>query len=558
MSSRFKQIVAPTLLVILFGVILFQLPVAIADRSNEYAWFNPIIDIRRVLVDQFAEPVDEDAMQQAIIRAMVQSVDDPYTVYVPPQDEETFQRELTGRYTGIGAEVNMVDGYLTILTPLPGSPALEAGMLPGDVVLEIEGESTYGLSLQECIERLVGEEGTDVTVLVRHQDGKEAELTITRRRIVSRTLRGLHRVNEDWRYWLDEDAGIAYIRLTQFTERTAEELQNVVRRLHDSGLNGLVLDLRDNPGGSLEAAIQVADLFLSEGVIVSVKNRGQEQRSTRASARGTLPRTDMLVVVNQNSASASEIVAGALSDNGHARVLGMRTFGKGSVQEVRPLPDGAGTLKYTAGYYYLPDGRNLHRRPDAETWGVDPGPGMVITMDDEDYVQMLRNRRPFEIMGQTESDEVAWHDVQWIEEEIGDVQLARALDAMRSKLAGEGWPSFNDRTPGSAAVTGELEQYSERRRRLMEQLQSVESKLLELRGIPDAGDAARLLETDEPVENGTLTIRDESGEVVGEFRIVDGDIELALRSLQLQRVDDDPASEANTDPSHDDDDDPSR
>ncbi len=535
--SRIKRIAAPAILVILFGVLFIQLPVALADRSSEYVWFNPIIDVRRVLVDRFAEPVDEDAMQRAIIEAIVNSLDDPYTTYVPPQDEDAFERQLMGTYVGIGAEVNMTDGHLTIVSPLPDSPALEAGMLPGDVVLEIEGESTYGMTIEECIELLVGEEGTDVTVRVRHRDGEEAELTITRRRIVSRTVRGLQRIDEDWDYWLDPDNRIAYVRLTQFTDNSAGELERTMQRLHGMGLEGLILDLRNNPGGSLDAAIQVADLFLDDGEIVSVKNRGQKERSTRARSRNTLPDSPMLVLVNQTSASASEVVSGALRDNSRARVLGMRTFGKASVQEVRPLPDGAGTLRYTAGYYYLPSGRNLHRRPDSETWGVDPDPGLVIPVEDEDFITMMRNRRPYEIMGQTEGEEASWNDPEWLENELGDVQLARALEAMRLRLAGEDWPHFTDTEPGVSTVTTELEQYSDRRQQLLEQVEHVEEKIRSLQDLPEAA-AGRMIDADHSLEDGTMTVRDANGKVVGEFRIVDGDVEMALRSLRLQRLDD--------------------
>lgn len=549
--TRFKNVLAPMLLVLLFGAVLIRLPVALADRTSDYSWFNPIIDTRRILLDRFVEEIDEDAMQLAILRAMTESVDDPYTVYVPPADEETFQKDLTGTYVGIGAEVNMIDGYLTIITPMPDSPALEAGVLPGDIVLEIEGESTYGLAVEECINRLLGAEGTEVEIRVRHLDGQEADLTVTRRRIIHRTVRGIQRLDDGWDHWLDRDAGIGYVRITQFIDRrngeltTAGEVENAVRALLDDGMNGLVVDLRDNPGGSLDSAIQVADLFLQSGTIVAVRSpRTGEGRSWDANARGTLPQVPMVIIVNQASASASEIVAGALRDNDRARILGMRTFGKGSVQEVRPLPDHEGTLKYTTAYYYLPSGRNLHRKPDSTEWGVDPHPGLVVAMTDEAYVEMMRRRRPFEVLGQSEGDTAQWSSIEWLRNEVRDEQLAGALQALQTHLAGEPWPTIGDEDSGAVAVAQDLQRYSEARNRILEQLAEIDNRIQDLRTAGDAVGVERLLPEEADPRDGVLTLRDREGHVIGQYRVMGGDVERALGALRLEPVDSAPADGA--------------
>ena len=187
---RIKKTLGPVLMITLFGVLLVQLPLAIADRSSTYEWFDPIVDVRHLIVQRFVDEPDDDAMQMAMIRSMINTLDDPYTVFVPPAQERDFNKELRGTYVGIGAEVNQIDGFLTIITPMDDSPALEAGVLAGDIVLEIEGVSIFERPRAESINMLLGETGTPVVILVRHLDGTEERITIIRRQIVARTVRG--------------------------------------------------------------------------------------------------------------------------------------------------------------------------------------------------------------------------------------------------------------------------------------------------------------------------------------------------------------------------------
>ncbi len=349
-ARRIAPAAVTCLLIVIFAA---GLPLALAARPADYEWFDPIILIRRQVLDGFVEEPDEGAMQESMIQAMVASLEDPYTVYVPPRGEAEFNKDVRGTYVGIGAEVISQNGYLTIVSPMEDSPALAAGVLSGDVVLAIEGVSTEERSIEECVELLLGEAGTAVTIRVRHLDSTEEDLSIMRRRIVTPTVRGVRRLGEAWDFWLDPAQHIGYVRLTQFNNPSVEDLEKALAALQAGGLRGMIFDLRDNPGGDLSVAIRTADLFLDEGMIVSVRGRARPDQDWFARPEKTRADFPMVVIVNGLSASASEIVAGALQENGRARVLGTRTFGKGSVQEVHDLRPGGGVLKLTTTKYYL-------------------------------------------------------------------------------------------------------------------------------------------------------------------------------------------------------------
>ncbi len=535
---RIKRIIAPVLIGLLAGSMLVQLPLAIADRSATYDWFNPIIDIRDILIRRHVKEPDLEKMQRATIEGMIASLGDPHTIYVQPEHRADFEKQLHGRYVGIGAEVNTIDGYLTIVTPMEGSPALEAGVLAGDIVLEIDGESTFNVPIQDSIDRLLGDPGTQVAIRVRHLDGSEEDLWITRRQIVTRTVRGLLRkpgANGGWIYCVDEELGIHYVRLTQFTESTVHDLVQALASANERGLNGLVLDLRDNPGGSLRAAVAVADLFLEKGVIVSSHDRLDQGEVFMAKEEGTLPHFPMVVLVNSASASASEVVSGALQENGRAKVLGTRTFGKASVQEVRQLPFDQGTLKLTIAHYHLPSGRDLNRMPESTVWGVDPDPGFVMPVSDEEYLAMLRARRDYEII-QESNGAPSCADPEWIRNHLLDEQLVAAVESIQTRMRGEQWPSPGEDEATHVAFDEELKRIAHERSRLLERLAMVEERMKELDDLAQVAGREDLIPDDIDFALGTVTLRDRHGNKVGTFRIDGGDLELALQSLRLSRV----------------------
>jgi len=518
--------------VVLGSALLIQSALAYRSQRSDYEWFDPLVDVRGLLRENFVDPVDDDLMRDAALAAMVESLEDPYTVYVPPRDEDDFNKAMKGSYVGIGAEIDVVDGWLTIVSPLDDSPALEAGVRAGDTVLSIEDESTFGLGVVGCAERLMGEAGTPVRIRVRHADGEEEDLEIVRSPIRTRTVKGFRRDGEAWRFLLDDEDRIAYVRLTQFTEQTAEELREALASI-DPPPAGLVLDLRFNGGGTLQAAIEIADLFLREGDIVSVRSRRGVERSWSADDDGTADLdVPMVVLVNGASASASEIVAGALQENDRAKVLGQRSYGKGSVQEVRELPGNGGILKMTTAHYALPSGRNLNRTPDAEVWGVDPDAGLHVPMGDEAYRDLVEQRRRFEAIGGAPVDGTeAWHDPTWLRESFGDPQLAAALETLDHRLAEGAWLVVGGDADVATVADDELRDQQAFRRRLLRELASVEARIdrLEDRTAP-----APLLGEGDP-SGGEVRVLDAEGRVLGSFRITDGaSLEPILRAAPLE------------------------
>ncbi|MFK7884298.1 MAG: S41 family peptidase [Phycisphaerales bacterium] len=506
--------------------------VATNTKRDIYSFFDPIVDIRALLEAHYVEDLDEKALQEGAIRGMLETLDDPYTVYVPPKDTAEFAKDLTGEYVGIGAEVGMRDGWFTILTPLDDSPAWRAGVMADDRVVAIDGESTEGWDTDQCISRLMGEPQTNVTITVERADTSTTDITITRSPIHVNPVKGFARNDGgqgNWRYLLDESHSIAYVRLSQFTPDSAEELNaaiNDATRAAGGELGGLILDLRFNPGGVLEQAVRMADMFLDDGVIVSTEGRTSRERVERADSPGTLPEFPMVVLVNGQSASASEILSGALSDQDRAVVLGTRTFGKGLVQTVRGLPGNAGVLKMTEQRYALPSGRLIQREDDSTTWGVDPTPGYFYPLTDEQTRDMLAARRQQEIIALDEEPAAIGADA--IVERLADPQLTAALGVLRHRIdTGRtqpiGIPENDSTDVAAAAVTDILEQ----RDRLLRELIRIDRRLEAAQSNADASaeDDRDLWPDEAEVQGGTITVTDSEGNPVTTLLITGEDFE---------------------------------
>ena len=376
---------------VLVALLAFQLPGSLAHRDDDYAFVNTLMTIHRQVADGYVEPVDEEKLRLGAIKGMLDQLD-PFTTYVPPADEERFNRLLEGSYKGVGIQLEQhkETKEIEVITPIEGSPAHKAGVLPGDIILKVNGEDVRTQLIDEVMKKIAGPLGTEVKLTVRHPGGEEAELTMSRQEIVMPTVKGYRRnPDQTWEYWANNDPRIGYVRITQFTEETTGKLRPLLERLLSQGMKGLVLDLRFNPGGRLDQAEQVVDLFLEDGVIVVTKGRSRPESVRRATAPGTLPNFPMVVLVNEHSASAAEIVAGSLMDNRRALVVGARTYGKGSVQEVTRL-DRGGELKMTVAYYYLPSGRLVHHKKDATDWGVNPQ--IQVAMDEEAQKWLYQNQ----------------------------------------------------------------------------------------------------------------------------------------------------------------------
>jgi len=311
---------------------------------------------------------------------------DDYTGMIWPADAVDFEKMMMGGFEGVGIQLGIdeLTSRLKVVTPLENSPALEAGIQPDDVIVAVDGESTAGWTTNDAVKNIMGPAGTSVVLTIRRPGtGETIPFKLYRRRIVLTTVRGLERVPGDanaWNYMLDQDAGVAFIRLSGFHPDSAQELRHALHEATLQGMKGLVLDVRHNPGGLLDVAIDIVSAFLEKGDVVSTRGRLDFERREPVAGRAAYKDLPLVVLVNEGSASASEILAGALQDHHRAIILGDRTFGKGSVQHVRPLDrDVQARLKLTTALYYLPSGRSPHKTPGAETWGITPDWELKLT-----------------------------------------------------------------------------------------------------------------------------------------------------------------------------------
>ncbi|MEJ2691074.1 MAG: S41 family peptidase [Deltaproteobacteria bacterium] len=335
--------------------ILLLLPVAspAANEEDTYKSLETFSNVLNILEDNYVEKVDTKKLVDGAIKGMLNSLD-PHSSYLKPEDFKELQVETKGSFTGIGIEVTIRDGILTVVSPIEGTPAFEKGLKAGDKILKIGDESTKDMNLMEAVKKLRGPKGTKVTISVFREGWTELqEFVIVRDVIPLQSVKAK---------MLDPD--YAYARITNFEAKTSRELIEALKGLasKNNKIKGLILDLRNNPGGLLEQAVRVSDLFLRKGVIVSTKGRIAEQNNEyTAHPTGDFFDYPMIVLVNEGSASASEIVAGALQGNKRALILGAQTFGKGSVQTIIPMPDGAG-LRLTTALYYTPNGTSIQAK----------------------------------------------------------------------------------------------------------------------------------------------------------------------------------------------------
>jgi carboxyl-terminal processing protease len=379
---------------------------------------------------------------------------DPFSSMIWPSDLEEFNKTTQGEFSGVGIQIqNDDDGSLKVVSPLEDSPAYKAGIKAGDVITKINGKNAKGITLNQAVKTITGPSGTMVTLTVRSPDNKVKDYDIERHTIKVASIKGwLHKPGGGWDYFVDPDNKVAYLRLTNFTKTTSEELDHAAEILKAEGARAMILDLRYNPGGLLSAATEVSDKFLHDGTIVSTRaDRETPQSPTIATAKPdqdelTMP---LVVLVNQYSASASEIVSGALKDQGRGKVVGERTFGKGSVQMLFPLSSRAAYLKLTTSHYYLPSGRCIHREENSKDWGVDPD--LTIEMTPEQMRAAIDARQELDVLRDV-GDAPAQDKTVQVKEEAKDVkeavakaakdpmasdpQLSAALLILRMQLAG--------------------------------------------------------------------------------------------------------------------------
>jgi carboxyl-terminal processing protease len=408
-----------------------------ALSNNMYEDLKVFTDVIGLIQKDYVEETKSNDLIQGAIKGMLETLD-PHSSYMPPTMFKEMQEETKGRFEGLGIEITLKDGILTVVSPIEGTPAFRAGVLAGDQIIKIDGETTKNFTLVDSVKRLRGPRGTKVMItIIREGLPKPKDFTLVREVIPVRSVR--HEL-------LEKNYG--YVRISQFQEKTDSDFEKAMKALEEESkgaLKGLVLDLRNNPGGLLDQAVKISDHFIDSGIIVSIDGRREEAKQKwPAHPDGTATRYPLIVLVNGGSASGAEIVAGAIQDHGRGILVGTQTFGKGSVQTIIPLKDGSG-LRLTTARYYTPSGRSIQAkgivpdiivkpsRPEEEKEGVTPK--FPAEKDLE------RHLMDAEKGGPKEKEKPKKEDVK--EKKPVDHQLERALELLKS------WDIFKNIAKGN-------------------------------------------------------------------------------------------------------------
>ena len=351
------------------GAVIMAAPLRAAPpktaADNTYEQMKLLVDVLGYVQDDYVEEVDSQKLVYGAAEGMVRALD-PFSQFLAPEMNREMKTETEGQFGGVGLRLNLQDDWLTVLTPMPGSPAYRLGILPKDRIAEIDGASTKDMDMEDALKRMRGAPGTKVNVKILRGSGEAAWKTLSFE--ITRELVKIESVMSR-----KLDGGIGYARVVEFSAKTAGDLADALRRLTKAGASSCVLDLRNNPGGLLSSAVEVSSLFLGEGKLI-VYTRGRKPESRQdftAGAKAPYQGLPLAVLVNGGSASASEILAGAMQDHKRAVVVGERSYGKASVQSLIPLPDGSG-LRLTVAHYFTPNGRMIHRDRKNKDWGIVP------------------------------------------------------------------------------------------------------------------------------------------------------------------------------------------
>lgn len=413
---------------------------AVPDQS--YEQLRIFADVLEKIQQNYVEKVDMQSLIYGAIDGMLKTLD-AHSSFLRPDLYKELQVETKGSFGGLGIEITIRDGILTIVSPIEDTPAFRAGLQAGDRIIKIGGEPTKGMSLFEAVKKMRGKKGTKIDLTI-FREGVDEPFDVA-------IVRDVIKINSVKAKVIDEDLG--YIRITQFQEKTGKELKKQLHKIeseNEGGLKGLILDLRNNPGGLLDQAVEVADEFIDSGKIVYTDGRMKSQKMEfRAHPQADKHDYPMICLVNGGSASASEIVAGALQDHRRAVILGTRTFGKGSVQTIIPLPDGSG-LKLTTAKYYTPNGRMIQAKgiePDIEVSNLVHETGRPLRfLREKDLERHLENQGGG-LEGGKAPPESEENEAESKEDK--DIQLTRAVDILKS------WSIFEQMQQKSRAVAME-------------------------------------------------------------------------------------------------------
>jgi carboxyl-terminal processing protease len=454
----------------LSAVSVFGLAVAYSaptrEKDKDYELVRLVVDVLQEVRSKYVvevSPERERKLVEDMINGGLERLD-PHSQYINARDYKQFDRQSEGKFGGVGIQVGFDRhnrGQLTVISPMPGTPAYEAGVLAGDLILKIDGKATDHVRMSEAVDMIQGEPGTKVTLTVLHEGQREpVDVEIMRAIIKVKSVLGDTRKpdTKEWDFFIDKENRIAYVRLTNFTKTAAAELRAVVEQLEKDGVRGLILDLRNNPGGLLRSAVEVADLFLIDGVIVSTRGRNHKDEVYRAKLPGTLisepgAEVPMVVLINKYSASASEIVAAALQDHKRAVVIGERSYGKGSVQNLIMMENDTSALKLTTASYWRPNGKNIHRFPDKkdfeaakidpDEWGVKPDKGFEVSMTDEERLDYLVYRSERDVVRAKPKPAAKDKKTGKPKKPFVDRVLQKALEHLRAKAAAAPTPKHD-------------------------------------------------------------------------------------------------------------------
>ncbi len=419
------------------------------EKDRDYENVRLVVDVLHEVRERYATEVDADRERKLVEDMINGGLErlDPHSAYINPHELKQFNKNSRGKFGGVGIQLGydrQNRGRLEVSSPIPGTPAYDAGILAGDIIVKVDGKSTENMRLSEVIDLIQGDPGQKVTLSVLHESDKEpVDIDIVRAEIQIQAVMGDVRKPEnpkEWDYFVDHENKIAYIRLVSFSETAAKEMKETLTQLQKDGVRGLVLDLRNNPGGLLRAAVQISNMFFGEGRIVSTKGRNssEEIHDARSGDVVLSEKVPVAVLVNRFSASASEIVSAALQDHDRAVVVGERSYGKGSVQNVIEMKVGSetGALKLTTASYWRPSGKNIHRFPDAketDEWGVKPNEGYEVKLTDDEMIAYFRDRNARDVVrGKGGAPEKPKDDKK--EKKFEDKVLNRALEYLRGEL----------------------------------------------------------------------------------------------------------------------------